>query len=202
MDVAKDISSLVKIIKQKDAIMKKILGTLLLAVGLLSCSSCTKKPGPTEPVPPIVVVDAGKEAEASVPEMEVVIGESWNFTFPSRDWHASPMGEGINAYLNEKDKNLTILVREEFAGTLQQYALLAVRGLKDSGGNLVLTKPTVINGVNFIFMETVRGNDPHIWAWLATKNGSGYTFVCSGIESADDFQKKLCESIALTIQLQ
>lgn len=182
--------------------MKKILAAMLLAIGLLSCSSCTKKPGPAEPVPPIAVADAGKEAEASVPEMEVVIGDTWNLTFPNRNWHFTPMGEGFNAYLNEIDKNLSVMVKEEFAGTTQQYALLAVRALKDSGGALILTKPVVINGVNFVFMETARGNEPHIWAWLATKNGSGYSFVCSGIESADDFQKNLCESIALTIQLQ
>lgn len=182
--------------------MKKIIGTLLLAVGLLSCSSCTKKPGP-EPTPPTPIVDAGAEVEASpVPQMEVVIGDTWNFTLPNRNWHAEPVSEQITAYANDVDKNLILFAKEPFEGSTQQYALLAVRSHKDNGGTLVASKPVVIENVNFIFIELAKNNDPHVWAWLTVKNSFGYSFVCGGLETDDNFQRTLCESVARTMQLK
>ena len=173
--------------------MKKIIATLVLVAGLVSCSSCAK---PIDPVVP----DSGS-ADAG---LEVVIGDTWNFTLPNTGWRYEPVdgAQSLNVYKNDTVNNLIIFAKEPFVGTLQQYSLLSVRGIKDTGTlSIIVSQPFPINGLQFITVGAVKPDGNHFWVWVAVKNSIGYTFVCGGAETPDTSQAKLCEQIAGTIQI-
>jgi len=174
--------------------MIKIILTLCIALCLVSCSSCGS---PSNPIAP--------DGSFNPSEGEVISGDTWKFILPSSGWQANPMGDGgttINVYTNGTVKNLIAFAKEPFTGSIQQYMLLATRGLKDSGGTLDnLSQLLFINNTNFVSMEATTSSGRKIWSWLSVKNGYGYSFVCSGIDSNDESQHHLCEQIAQTIQL-
>lgn len=174
--------------------MKKFIILLFVVMGLTSCSSCATTKEPTTP-------DGSVDASGR----ETVVGDGWSFRLPSPGWKLSPKtdsGPPFNLYVNDSVKNMILFAKEPFTGTLQQYMLLAMRGVKDSGGTVVdLSQLAIINDVNFVSLEVSASSGKLIWTWVAVKNGWAYSLVCSGTVSSDDTQRTLCEQVAHTIQI-
>lgn len=169
---------------------------MLLVCGLVSCSSCS-----TPKVDPVVPITE-------------VSNDKWSLVVPSSNWHydlTNALNELRDAgdpgtmviLINEVDKNLAIIATELFAGSSQQYALLSIRGLADTGRKLVNTSQVVIiNGVSYVTFESAKAGEPTIWAWITVKNGTAYSFVCGGLESSDAVQHGFCNQIAASLKLK
>ncbi len=179
--------------------MKKLF-LLLMTAGMVSCSSCTKD-HQVEPQPPTQITDASVDQD--VPQStKTVSGSGWSFDLPSQDWsvQSSDLPDGAVVLVNDKLKNIVVCLREDFNGATQDYALLSLRGLKQSGATLVSTSQVNINGTTFTLIESVK-NTVRAFVWVAVKNKSGYGFSCGGDDTANT-QKALCTGISNTLKIQ
>lgn len=182
--------------------MKKFV-LFLLACGLISCSSCAKKPVLNEvetgPTVDASLVDSGTASD--VQDSSLTVGnDNWSFVLPSSDWEPQRNGVDPAVFLNEKEHNLVVFLKEEFPGTTQDYALFAVRGMKEAGATLVSSSQVKINGINFVLIESTKGS-VRVFQWVAAKDKAGYGLSCGGLDE-NDHQKTLCVSIANTLNIK
>lgn len=186
--------------------MKKLLLIIAVALGILSCSSCSKEVQPTSPC-------NGEECSIPAPKPSVSVpppvdgtvkiqDADWSFVLPSAGWDKVSFPEdGVQIVLrNEKKRNLIIFVKEKFDGSPDQYALFAIRGLKDSGGTLGAVKQVTINDNKFVLVESSKGSSVKIWMWITSKSGNGYAFSCGG--PVDELQEDLCNKIAESVKIK
>lgn len=192
--------------------MKKIIGVLLLACGLVSCSSCT---GPkTGPNVPDGTVDAGVDAGVDAAPVPVtVLQDNWSLTFPNSNWRVDET-DALNAlredgdtakmtpFVNEVERNLIIVATEQIPLNTQQMALLVVRGLTDSGAKILSSKMVSLNNSDFFYIESQRPGDERVWAWVGVKSGTGYSIACGGLDGASTEQFLLCDQLASTFKVK
>lgn len=148
------------------------------------------------------VADSGTP-EAAVATPVVVKDENWEFTLPDVGWE--PMKDApetiTRALMNDQKKNLILFVKEAFAGSFMQYAVLAVRELKQAGGHLLAARHLKLNGHEAILLEALSSNQSSkVWNWLVFDKGFGYDLSCAG-SSVDATLPALCESIASTLKI-
>ena len=180
---------------------------MLLGVGLVSCSSCAKSPQ-VEPTP-VPVPTPAPTATTPPPEppapSTVVSGENWSFD-PGEGFKVlmPPKDEIKAVMLNPTQKVIVIFTKEEFAGTLEQYTLLAIRGFRDSGANLTSATQVELNGTKFVLLETSKVNSSGVkivaWQWATVKDKQGYGFTCGG-PATDSGASTLCPKISSTLKI-
>lgn len=182
--------------------MKKILLVSMLSLlGLISCNSCVKNDVPINPPEP-----PPQQVDASIPDATVdnsvsVNGPDWSFSLPSHDWVAQHSDGGTDAMLvNDQEKNLVLFLKEEFPGTTQDYALFAIQGMREAGATLVGSSMVVINGTNFVLVESNKGA-VRVFQWVTVKNKTGYGLSCGGLD-ADSHQRALCMGVVNTLTIK
>jgi hypothetical protein len=185
-------------------IMKRLLFVIsVLAIGLISCTSCTKKnvtPAPTStvvvptPVPTVTAPPVSKD--------EVLSGEGYQLTVPAgwEKYIADPATPGIElTYINDQKHNLVVLLKEPFAGSSNEYVIEAIRGLKTTGAHLTSSTQVVLNGNKFVLIDATN-EGARMWLWVTTHNGFGFALSCGGEETNPD-NEKICTDIAATFVL-
>lgn len=199
---------------------KAIVGISLVGFVILCGAACTTQNHLVTPSPVSNSADASDAAvavsdEASVDAapvvMPVVVQEdNWQFTLPSADWKPMP-GAPANlnrALLNDSKKNLVLFVKEEFKGNCKspecafmQYALLAIKDLRDAGGHLESAKSVQISGHQAVLLQALSDSrSSRVWNWITFYNGYGYVLSCAG-SSVDETQRDLCLSIGNSIKI-
>lgn len=183
--------------------MKNFLLTIvLLAFGVISCSSCAKKPQLFDPPAPIPVASAPTVAPPVAPpppaDTVVVTFSNMTVTFPTVGWEKMDSEATMAAYLNPIVKNITIIGKETFTGTASEYTLKAIRATKDAGATLLSTKQVTLNGHKFTLLESSKVN-VQVWEWTTSEAGFGYALTCGGPSGASPHD--LCFSLADTLKL-
>ena len=169
--------------------MKKFIG-LALIVGAFSCASLCNKGTVDSPTNDSGIVDSG---------VQVVSGDTWSFELASSGWKREELDSSdINVFKN--DSTILVFVKEPFDGSLQQYTLLSVRGIRDNDLDAgVYSKSVIINGLSYQELDVLSKS--HFWVWLTIQNKFGYTFSCTGNNSDLIVQEKICTDIANTIKI-
>lgn len=179
--------------------MKKILLVCLLSVGLISCNSCSKS---TKPVDAGASVDAA--SEASAPQSTVLSKDNWSLSVPS-DWETQEMDDPtVQAALFNKDKgSLILLIKEPFKGSLEEYTLTAVRGIKNSNAELTSLKEVDVNNNSFVLLESSKSHIK-LWMWLSVKNNCGYALSCGGVDLPElkIDQSEVCNNVISSLKLR
>lgn len=179
--------------------MKKLLSLLML--GLVSCSSCSKKQDvvPPKPVPTVVV-----NPLPDVLPPQHVDGDTWAFIVPG-EWkklnnvEGGP-GEAEVSYMQSDEHQLLSLSKEAFTGTYEEYVLSGIRSLKEAGVNVQSATQVTLNGNTFVLLETSKGIT-NAWMWVTVAKGIGYNFSCGG--SGDETKaKSVCTQISKTLEIQ
>lgn len=181
-----------------------ILALPLLAIGLISCSACAKKDA-TEP-PCTGSTCPSPTASPIVPVVQstdqVLSADNWSLSVPQA-WakmNTTPVPpEVLVFYGNQATKNLIILVKEPFAGTVSEYALEGLRGLKDGGAIVNTARQVNINGNSFVLVDSTRAG-VRAWMWITAKNSFGYALSCGG-PATDTTQEDTCTSVANTLKI-
>lgn len=171
-----------------------IIGVWLMALGIVSCSSCAKQD--------VVVADAAPPVPTVVPTPNPPVAttvdaayQNLSVVLPGTDWKPLEAEGPMMAYISNANKLIVLLEKEETTNTLQQYLLMAIRGIKDSGGTFISLQQVVLNGHNFALLESSK-NDVQVFMWVTLKQGAGYSLTCGGPNAAIP-----CSSIANTIKI-
>jgi hypothetical protein len=180
----------------------------LLALGLISCSSCAKKEttapvceGGSCPLPTPTPPDAS--VTPPPPTDQVFSGTGWSLTVPPGWDKVEPPAEtkGLEVLLLNKDKhNLILVIREAFPGTSAEYTLEALRGLKGAGATLNSAKQVDINGNKFVLIDSNK-DGVRMWMWVTVQNGSGLALSCGG-PAIEDWHQAICSTVASSLKLQ
>jgi hypothetical protein len=184
--------------------MKKLFAFLLLAAGLVSCSSCVKKDQP--PVDASVPAPTPSvDAAAPAPVTATFSVDNLSITMPGPGWvpqvldpHMFKVG-GAMPLLNEALQNASILAKEETVASYDEYIIANVRAVKTAGANVHSTKQVVVNGHKFVLIESSRDN-LHVWTWVTLEKGFGYNFSCGGPVGKTN-QQDLCLGISNTLKI-
>lgn len=181
--------------------MKKfIFMSMMVMLGILSCSACSKK---NQLPDPVTMVDASTPEVNTTPVVPVLVvsQENWSFTLPSHDWISGSDDSGPSALvINDSLKNLVAFMKEEFPGTMQDYALFAVRGMRGAGATLVSSSIVTVNGTNFVLVESNKGS-VRVFQWLTVKDHFGYGLSCGGLDS-DNSQRNICMGVINTLTIK
>jgi len=190
--------------------MKRLLFVLpLLILGLVSCTSCSKKE--TTPPPcdggsctfPTATPTVTAPPVPTTPPDQVFSEEDWSVSLPvgwSKLEPPAPVPELKLFYANKEKMNLVIFVKEPFEGTNAEYILEALRGIKDGGGKIVAARQVDVNGNKFVLVDSTR-DDIRMWMWILARNGFGYALSCGG-PAADVGQEDICTKIANTVTIK
>ena len=186
--------------------MKKFLVIALMSLGLLSCSSCAKKNPPTEvnhPAPaPTVSATVTQPPPAPVDPRVTVSADHWSVTLPDNSWtriNPDETGDDTAVLVNSSLMNMIIVEQKDFPGTLDVFALVNIRALRNSGAQLVSAKQVEIDGHKFVLVEASKGNNK-AWMWMAVEGGHGFGLTCGGPAEAN--HEQLCAGIAATLKLK
>lgn len=184
--------------------MKRLLLILPLLIGLVSCSSCSKKE--TSPAP----CDAGTCSTTTVtipapppPSEQVLHEEDWSLSLPQGWEKLNPPTAAPEIkvfYGNESQKTLVIFMKEPFAGSNNEYVLSALRGLKDNKGVLNTLRQVDLNGNKFVLLDSTY-NSVRMWIWIVVRNGFGYSLSCGGPADMSN-QEEICTNIANTLKVK
>lgn len=185
--------------------MKKIFFVLsFFAMGLVSCSSCTKK----DQVTPSVCDGAGcpipssSSSSVPTPATQTINGSDFEFTIPL-GWDKMETNKGSPvelSYFNSDKKNLILVIKEVWPGTLDSYTIETLRALKDTGANVGSIKQVTLNGQMYRLFEADKSGTK-IWVWATYRNNTGYAFSCGG-PTTDPWQQSFCESVANSFRLK
>ncbi len=181
--------------------LQRITLALVLALSLVSCSSCAKKtPDPVTPPGPDAGTTVTPEPPKPVVTTVTVKQDGLELTLPSAEWVAlqNPPPHA-QAFINATKKNGVVMVAEDYTGSFESYVLYALRGIKDAGGLIASAKQVEVNGQKFVLVESTRSG-MKVWLWVGLVNAHGYGVSCGGPES-DPTQKDLCNGIASTIKI-
>jgi hypothetical protein len=174
--------------------MKKLFRIFLLAACLISCSHKDK----TQANPPTDVVVVTPSALPTAPPAPKApyIGSSWSLVVPDgfeRGEAKDPSVEGF--FINQNKKSLITVVKEQWAGSSQDYAFLGTIALKHAG--IATTDPVqlTLNGETVTLIEgNADPEDIHAWVWMTVKNGYGYTLSCGGNGDPSQY-RELCTGL-------
>ncbi len=179
-----------------------ILAIMLVAIGTVSCSSCTKEtttPDAGSPPVPSSSTTVTPEPPKPVPGPVTIKEGKWEFTFPTDGWKRveNPPPHSI-AFINQEVKNITIMVDEEFTGTYDEYALNAIRGIRAAGATVASAKQVEINGTKFVLVDSSK-DGMRVWLWVTLKGGRGNALSCGGGDTTSTHD--LCFGIANTLKI-
>lgn len=197
--------------------MKKFLFALFCCLSTISCSSCAPKEQtqPATPAPSCsdstCPMPSASTSSSSLPPPVVldkavkVQNDNWEFVLPDSGWVKVPVNEdGIQLVMkNNERNNLVVFLKEKFDNSIEQYTLLAVRGIKDAGGTLLSVKQVELNGMKFSQLESSKPN-VRIWMWVGIKSGVAYGLTCGGpvVDDNDSSQATLCTKVASTLKVK
>jgi hypothetical protein len=190
--------------------MKKFMIGMALAISVAACSSCSETPAPTTP-DASVSSSSAPEPVPSIPPPPPqpttvkVEQEGWECTLPDATWvQMDTSSEGlpdgvasVMVFRSDEHKNVVVLTVERFAGSLGEYTLAAVRGVKEAEAVVNSVSPDSLNGHDFTLLESSRSNI-RMWMWVAVEHGQGYGFSCGGPDS--DEQRARCRQMASTLK--
>lgn len=177
----------------------------MVAVSIVSCSSCAKKiPNPTvvDAQPPIV--DASDDIFVESAPTNVWSLGNFQITVPNADWQPQALDPhifkvpGSLPLLNSALQNAIVLVREETTDSYDSYIINSVRGARESGATVTSTKQVTVNGHKFVLVESNQSGIL-MFAWVTLEKGVGYALSCGGPGPAN--QQDLCNGIANTLQI-
>lgn len=171
---------------------------MFLALGVVSCSSCSRPkqtplPSPNPSVnptsPPVEEVDASDSRRPftiNYSKLEV--------SLPNSDWRMARPDTSGYVYLNSDLMNVVVLTREKTTESSDQYILTTLRSIKDAGNLIVSTKQVVIRGRNYSLIESrIEQDAVVIFLLVAVDDGLGYSIGCGGPMKAD--QQNTCATI-------
>ncbi len=104
---------------------------------------------------------------------------TWSMNVPST-W-AEKAGDEPSIeriFFSDEDKMLSLVLSNEFFGTLEEFALLGVRNLKDAYTNINDTQNVKINNDNWFYLDTNSGGNNQVWFWTTVHNKRGYIVSC------------------------
>lgn len=194
-----------------------ILG--FLSVGLMACSGCHKKdtstpvctgPDCTKPETPdaselLPLPDAGlssTDTPTENPDYLNYSGDGWKLTAPFGWDMAVVEGEEVQPELvliSEEEHSLVLLNKDIFPATTQEYVLVALQGMQESGAKLNSTTQVELNGNKFVVLDSEK-DGVRIWIWVGVKNGVGYNLSCGG-PANEDHHEAICKEIASTLKI-
>lgn len=192
---------------------KRIVFSLMVLFFAGICfASCVDR-GYMQPNPPSdPVVDAGVDSPSPVVVVpntqlhfapKLVVAENCEFVLPSVDseWMLveKNVPDGVKVWVNPPKHLIVLFAKDQFAGTFEQYAVLAIKDLQEAGGHLVAAKVFVNNGLQLLQLEGT-GNNSKVFTWAGAARGNGYILTCSGAIE-DDKVKDLCQGIASTFKI-
>lgn len=203
-------------------IMKHFVNILsFLALGLVSCTSCTKtdtttpvcnvndcgtpSPPPDAALPP-VVLDAGKDAVAPEPlDLPPVkfSGADWEFSTPS-GWFAMELeDEEVKPEImvvNLEEHNLILITKDLNQKSTAEYVLSVAKGFHEDGVTIHSTTPTELNGRQYMLLDTSK-DGAHMWFWVTVQNNVAYSLSCGGAEE-EDHHEGICKEVASTFKIK
>lgn len=132
----------------------------------------------------------------------VVAEDDWEISLPSDAWEAQKPDGDIKLVAGNKElHNLIMFAKEEFPGSFEQYVRIMIKGLRQQS-HLISAKPTQLNGMKFVLVETVRSS-ARVWIWVTVRNGFGYGLTCGGVEEdGEQLQHDTCFAVANTLKLK
>jgi hypothetical protein len=135
---------------------------------------------------------------------QVFSGAAWELTVP-HGWKSLDVSQAENpqvdaVFVNAEKLNLIVVMSEDFTGTMDEYVLSAIRGLKDSGGTFNSATQVELNGLKFILLESEKNNTT-IWVWVTVHNECGFTLSCGG-PSVENLHKDICTIVASSFKLR
>jgi len=184
-------------------INKTLIATVLLAIGMASCSACgntppasspdatpTAAPTPSVPVPPL-----------PVPTNILVKRANWELTLPGTQWDidtTSQCDSGVCsvAYQSKDNLSLVMFISEIYSGTYDQYVIETIRGIKDAGATIASAKAADLSG-NAATVIAASKDAIRVWTWVTVIGGHGYNLSCGG--SIDNHD--LCFGVASTVKI-
>ena len=118
--------------------------------------------------------------DESLINVDVVKGSTWEITLPSGFKEKSkPKPEVELVTYSERDKALVVVTKEKFSGNFEEYVLMNLRKVKDTGARVEATKTVDADGKKFVQLEMMK-DDVKIWSLVTTKDGLGYGVSCGG----------------------
>lgn len=179
--------------------MKKLFGIVLLIAGLTACSQ--KDHSQTTPPPAVTVIEHSPLPASEEPKAPFV-GSTWSLVVPdgfTKEESKNPSIEGM--FINRDKKALITVVKEEWAGSSQDYAFLGTLALKHNG--IATTDPVQLT-LNGQIVTLIEGSaDPeeiHAWVWMTVKDGYGYTLSCGGDGDPGQF-RGLCTGLFTSFKI-
>lgn len=188
--------------------IKYTIALLSVILGLTACTSCIKKNQVLidSSASDASVSDAPVEATSILDSSNPIIisNNNWQFTLPSDEWKLTSSDDGGSEtyflYENKKEKSLLFFVKEPFNGLTQDYALIAVRGLKESNLNLRSSSQLVIDAKTFVYLELFNDNIK-IYQIMLSQDKFGYSLSCGGLDIENVFKEK-CMTIFKSLKIK
>ncbi len=180
---------------------------MLLAFAGICFASCVdqKYMQPNPPGDPVVDagVDSPKQPVVVVPSPtldhtpKLVAEGNCEFTLPFFDTEWMPVTkevpDGVKVWANPPKHMIVLFTKVKFDGTFEQFSVLNIKDLQESGGHLVAARVVVINGLQLLQLEGT-GNNSKVFTLAGNARGVGYMLACSGAIE-DDGVKETCQSI-------
>lgn len=183
--------------------MRKFLLVAAISIGLISCAACRKDQvvDANYPVSDAALVDV-KDAvsDVTVDERMHVRTSDWEFYLESGDWELLVLEDtpANMVFKNTKLKNIVALSVDDTNGTMQEFSLLVLRGLRESGATFVSSTMVKINGRDCILLETLKGTT-RVFSLIVVDQGLGYVLACGGTDEGT--QKQICDKVFNTFKL-
>lgn len=179
---------------------------MLLAFAGICFASCVDQKYMQPNPPSDLVVDAGVDSPSPVvivPSQvlnhppKLVAEENYEFSLPSSEteWMSitKDVPDGVKVWANPAKHMLVLFTKVKFDGTFEQFSVLNIKDLQDSGGHLVSAKVVIINGLQFLQLEGT-GNNSKVFTLVGNARGYGYMLACSGAIEDDEI-KDTCQGI-------
>lgn len=182
--------------------MKRLFSLFaIVSLALITCcaqhdTSITKSPSSAE-----AKASMPNEPNAPPPSMYLISESNWQFTLPSDGW--VPMNEIptdiTRALINPRRHNMILFVKEEFSGTYQEYAVLAIKSMEENDLTIISARSTIIHERKLIVLDVVSSkSSTETWTWIFFENGYGYLLSCTGL-AADATLQDLCLGIGSSL---
>ncbi len=170
-----------------------------LPLFLFACSQgCAKNyPAPPPPIThdksEIVVQDAGsKLTEYKNSYFSFSIANSWS--------QQQLDNKNSIVYFTDTTQagSAWLVSKEDFKGTLDQFALLSTRAAKETGLNVLSSSKIDINNVKF-FTLLMSKEGSLFWMWLTVRKDMAFTFGCKTQDIPENKSAEVCAPIAESI---
>lgn len=177
-----------------------MLAICFVAVGLVSCTSCS----PSTTVPPdagsSTTTTTGPEPSSTVPVPNpngtVMTKSNWSLTLPGV-WEEEDVCEpGFcpTVFFNDKQELLVVLTVDEFNGTLDEHVLMSVRGINEAKAEISEVLEVQIDGTKFVLLKSSKG-EIKVSMWVTVSNGKAVSLSCGG-----QGNQELCATLATTLK--